>query len=313
MKKRSIKYILVISVLLTGTIICIYARKGYLFRPHSRENVIQKNEEDEVEDIGQLTNDDPWKEVDQLVAANSSSQGVSIKGTIKLIDDNSDKEKVLEDQDFEYSFVGRNLYQRVGNMEFITRSDMVLVADHNNKFIAVSNVESSENKINKFFDIKEFKKMMEERKAKLKVTQSGEQKLLTVEDIEDPQVQGYRIYYDPETYKINKILIGMLRLSPISGDEEGADESPGSSDNKTESKKEETDPENDLEIETYTYYLEIIYSEMKILGEKEDSFHPENKFIVKTKDKFELTPAFNKYQLINNGIDENENDKQSDQ
>lgn len=320
MKKKVLKYFLVFFVLATGTIIYMYAQKGFLFRPgpEQKEDSVQKNEEDQPEDIGRLTDDDPWKEMDKIVAANNSTQGVSFKGTVKLIDDNADKEKILEEQNFEYSFIGRSMYQKIGNMEFINKPDLLLVADHNNKFITVSTNEQPETKAGKLFDIKEFKKLMEERKADAKVTQTGEQKLLTIENIEDPQVQGYRIYYDPETYKINKLLIGMLRLSPLSDDEGGIEEIPGPPDDKAANKKEETDSTKEEEIETFTYYLEIVYAEMKILGLKEGSFHPENKFILKTKDKsdgyqIQLTPAFSKYHLINNGMDENENDKQSDE
>jgi hypothetical protein len=259
------------------------------------------------------TNDDPWKEMDKIIAANNNSQGVSLSGTIKLIDDNGDKEKVLEEQSFEYSFLGVNIYQKIGSMEFISKPDLLLVADHDNKLIAVSNSGTGEDKANNLFDIKGFKKMMEERKASAKVTESGEQKLLTIENIQDPQIQGYRIYYDPETYKINKILIGMLRLSSLSDDESSIEEIPGSPDHKVGNNEEETGSTNDNEIEAYTYYLEIIYSEMKILGIKEDSFHPENKFIIKTKNKIELTTAFSKYHLVNNGVDENDEQNEPQQ
>jgi hypothetical protein len=310
MNKKFLKYLFVFFILATGTIIFIYAQKGFLFKRVTKEIAEQTNKEDQGEDIGQLTNDDPWNEMDKIVAANSSAEGIFFKGIVKLVDDNGDKEKILEEQNFEYSFVGRNMYQKLGNMEFINKPELLLVADHSNKIIAVASGQQ-ENKTTRFFDIKEFKKVMEKTKAEAKVTQTGDQKLLSIENIDDAQIQGYRIYYNPSTYAINKILIGMLRLSPLDNEQEGIQDAIPNSEKK---ENEDTGAENNDEVEAFTYYLEIIYSEMKVMGIKEGSFHPENKFITRTKDKsgnyrVGLNAAFKNYHLMNNGVDESENDK----
>jgi len=292
---------MIVLLLGTGTLIYIYAQKGYLFRKVETKTEDKVQEDEPVDDIGILTSDDPWIEIDKLVSAYNNKEGVSYKGSVKLIDDNGDKEKIIEEHKFEYSTIGRNMYYRLGNMEFVSKTDLLLVADHNNKFVSVSEQNGATDKTQKLFDIGEFKKLMEQTKAKAKVTQLGDQKILTIENIADPQIQGYRIYYDPGTYKINKMLIGMVRLSPLSDDDSGIDKIPAPSTDKTENDISASGKSVENEIDTYTYYLEIIYDEMKVLALSEKTFHPENKFIIKVENKFQLTPAFGKYQLISNG------------
>jgi hypothetical protein len=306
MKKRFAKYLLVLFVLAAGAMIWLYAQNGYLFRKPEQNTRLP--EEEQAEDIGVPTGDDPWKEMDKLVAAYYDKQGISFKGKIKLIDDNPEQEKVMEEHSFEYSVAGENFHYRLGQIEVVNKKDLVLVADHSNKFISVAPVMPAREKPKKFFDITEFRKILDEQKADAKVTQLGEQKILTIENIQDPQVQGYRIYYDPLTYRISKMLIGMLRLSPLSDDEGGIEELPAPADEKEEitGAGPDTEETGEAEIETYTYYMEIIYSEMKVMGIKEDAFHPENRFIVRNKNKIELTAAYSSYQLISNAEPEKE-------
>jgi hypothetical protein len=159
-------------------------------------------------------------------------------------------------------------------------------------------------KTKKIFDISAFKKLMEESKAVAKVTQLGNEKILTIENIQDPQIQGYRIYYDPQTFHISKMLIGMIRLSPLDeAMDEGIEEIPADADeskseeNNTNKEEAETD---EAEIDTYTYYLEIIYAETSILNVTEKTFNPENKFISINNKKAELTKPYIGYQLIIN-------------
>src|SRR6185436_304245 len=142
---------------------------------------------------GTPTTDDPWTEMKKLVEANSNDQGIAIRGKIKIIDDNSEKEEVIEEQDFEYSFVGKSMYQKVGDMEFVNKPGLVLIADNMNKLIAVSASAATEDKRKNMFDLKELKKILEERKAEIKITQVDDQKALTVDKINDPQIQGYRV------------------------------------------------------------------------------------------------------------------------
>jgi hypothetical protein len=312
MKKALIKYILIFLLLGAGAMIYIYAQKGYFFKEPKAKNEIKVEEEEPVEDIGLMTSDDPWKEMDKLVAAYYNKQGVSYKGLVKLIDDNGSKEKIIEEHKFEYSILGQDMYYHLGNMEFVSRPGLIVVADHDNKFISVSDQDRPVQEQQKLFDIGGFKKLMEKTKAEAKVTQLGDQKILSIENISDPQIQGYRIYYDPRTYQVSKMLIGMMRLSSIDDDESGIEETPGASTDKI-SDQENSSDETAEEIKTYTYYLEIIYDEMKLLNVSEKTFRPESKFIIKKENKIQLMPAFSKYQFINNGFVQKETEENSEE
>ena len=312
MQKRFFKYLLILVVLAGGAMIFLYAQNGYIFRKPATVNVEEKNDE-QADDIGTPTDDDPFTEMDKLVAAYYNQQGSSFTGIVKLIDDNGTKEKVIEEHPFEYTVLNEEFYYSLDKMEVVQKKDMLLVVDNANKLISMSSIIHSPGKAKKLFDISEFKKLMVERKADAKVTQLGSEKILTIENIQDPQVQGYRIYYDPQTFLIKKMLIGMLRLTPLEEvNEDGIEKIP---DEKTE--KPETDNGDvvaESEIDTYTYYMEVIYNETKTLNIKEEAFNPENKFVRINGKKTELTTQYKNYQLIVNSKElEKETQKNSEE
>lgn len=246
---------------------------------------IPADDGDSVEVIGTPVNDDPWKEVENLVKAYYSKTGIAYKGTVKVIDDNGDKEKVLEEQPFEYTIVGNNYHYRLANMEVVNKKDLLLAIDHTGKTIAVSRKPALyEKRQNKLFDIKEFKKIMLEQNAHARVTVLGNEKILTIDNIQDPTIQGYRIYYSPQTYRVHKMLIGMLRLSPL--------------DEETSNNEQDTGAD-DYTINEYYYYLEVVFTETEMLNVNEKEFNPENKFIRIDKKNMELMPGFTEYQLQN--------------
>ena len=308
MKKTFLKLTMLFFILAIGAMIFLFAQKGY-FSPSAdtKKNDIGVVEE-QVEDIGQPVDDDPWKEMDKLVVAYYHKQAFSYKGIVKLIDDNGEKEKIIEENNFEYTALGKNIHYKLGQIEIINKYDLLLVADHANKFITVSPVIPVEDKTGTgiFFDIALYKKMMEERKAEVKLTQLGNQRIMTIENIQDPQVQAFRIYYDPETYRISKMLIGMIRLSPIEEEGESSSGIPGKGNEKNTNTNTKETESDEAEIATFTYYMEIIYTEMKLTDMRLQAFNPENKFIIRNNNKIELTAAFSTYQLINHSSDENE-------
>lgn len=318
MQKRYLKYMLIPALLIGGALVFLFAQNGYLFRQPAPAITEKESDKDkqEADDIGKPTNDDPWKEMDKLVAAYYNKQGASFKGTMKLIDDNGDEEKIIEAHEFEYTVLNSDFFYNIDNIEVVQKKGMVLVADHDNKIISMSTLSVPSPKTQQIFDIGEFKKLMEERKTDAKVTQLGNEKILTIENIQDPQVQGYRIYYDPQTFRISKMLIGILRLSPlVEGDADGIEDMTADTEaDKSETGNttaEEDDPEE--VIDTYTYYLEIIYTETGILNVTEETFHPENKFIRTNNEKVELREPYKNYQLIINSKEPEEETPNNDE
>ena len=252
--------------------------------------------EDSVEIVGTPTGDDPWKEVSKLVDAYYVKTGIAYKGSIKVIDDNQDKEKVIEEQPFEYTILKNDYYYRLAYMEVVNKKDLLMAVDHENKTVSIAK-NSVLHKTNKPFDIRSFKKIMEKGKAHALVTRDGDEKILTIDNIGDPDIQGYRIYYSPQTYRIRKMLIGMARLSPLEDE----------SDNENEGEEEKnntpaTAPQSagdETEVPTYYYYLEVLFTQVQPLTLKEKDFNPENKFIRVQNGNITLAPALKEYQLLN--------------
>jgi hypothetical protein len=296
--KKLIKTLAALALFIGLALVYTYAQKN-TDKPGTKEENPEKAEAPEkTEAPGTPTNDDPWKEMDKLVRAYYGKNGISYKGLIKLIDDNGDEEKVLEEHVFEYAFSRNNFHYSLDSMEFINQDKYLMAVDHRNKLISLS-AAGKQQIGTQLFDMEEFKKIMQEQKANAEVTQSGNEKMLTIDSIQHPQVQGYRIYYDPQTYKINKMLIGMLRLSPLDEGDENYIETNSPVANESETKEIDKNEVNteETEIDTYSYYVEIIYRESHELLSGAKGFDPVQKFVKINKDKIELQPAFTTYQL----------------
>jgi hypothetical protein len=276
------KYILVVCTVLLVSVITLAIAGIAGQRPGVTQSV------SDVPDGETPTSDDPWKEVEHIVSHYYNPGGITYKGKMKLIDDNGEAEKMLEEMEFEYTLLDEEYHFRMGTMEVVRKADMMLAVDHASKTVAVSSQQGSQSPA-QLFDMEQFRKIMEEKKADAKVSLLNGQKIVTIDAIEDPSIQGYRIYYDPATYRIARIEIGMLRYSPLEEPEEGKEE-------------EETAPSDTGEgIPTYTYYLEVDSTEVKTLALKKKEFRPESKFIQAGSKELELTPTYRDYSLISAG------------
>lgn len=255
---------------------------------------------DEEEYIGLPTGDDPWVEMDKLVSAYYNKQGVAYKGSVKLIDDNGEQEKIIEEHPFEYSFSNSSFHYSLDSMEIISGKDYTVAVDHRSHLVTVSKARNFKERSGsaKLFDIEEFRKLMQAQHARAEVTQTESEKVLTIDSIQHPQIQGYRIYYDPQTHTINKMLIGMIRLSPLVEEAQFSDEQENTLQNR-ESVNEQTEEEltgDETEIDGYSYYLEINYKETRLLSKND--FKPSLKFIAINNKSIKLQPAYSSYQLI---------------
>lgn len=250
--------------------------------------------------IGVSTDDDPWKELNNIVRNYYLTGGITYEGSIRLIDGNEEKDKILEEQKFRYTLFNGDYHYSLGEMELISKEKYVVAIDHSNKIIAVSPKRSGNAKT-EVFDISVFKKIVEARKGEAKVTQLGSEKILTIDNIEDPTIQGYRIYYSPGTYRVDKMLIGMARLSPLTDDTEGSSiqEEPMAKPEPEQEHFEQTESTATDSIKGYYYYLEVVYSNIKTLALKKKDFNPEDQFIELSKNKVEVKKAYEDYQLLN--------------
>jgi hypothetical protein len=253
------------------------------------------NDNDSVEVVGTPTGEDPWKEVQKLVDAYYLKTGMAYRGTIRVIDDNADTAKVLEVQPFEYTILNNdNYYYRLAHMEMVSKRNYLLAVDNESKTICISG-KAVRHKNARPFDIRDFKKILEKGNAHALVTADGDEKILTIDNIPDPDIQGYRIYYSPKDYRIHKMLIGMMRLSPLEDEkEEQPEEDADAPDTSSAPQQDMTEGVN-----TWYYYLEVAYTQVQPLALTLKEFNPENKFIQVQHGHLSLTQGYKQYQLLN--------------
>jgi hypothetical protein len=280
--KKTLKYSVIACLSATLLLTAVWAITQKSTVRKVENNAASENEE-------QLTDDDPWTEMDKIVSAYYSDGGTTYKGTVKVFDDNGETEKLIEENPFEYTLYNEDYHYKLSTLEVVSKKDFTLAVDHNTKTVAI--VQKAPIATAQLFDLRGFKKAMEDKKAVVKVLTQGGQKILSVDQIEDPTIQAYRIYYSPATFQVKKIEIGMSRLSSIDGDEQGI---PAENVRKEKQDEEPT-------MQEYVYYLEIDYTSIQTLSLKKEDFHPEGQIIERTNNHIQLTPAFSQYNLVNGG------------
>jgi hypothetical protein len=206
---------------------------------------------------------------------------VEYKGSVKLFDANGDKEKLLEQKDFEYTYFDNDYSYSFGPLQVVNKKDFVLIVNHDDKIISVSSKAHRKVKSKNILDLSAFKDMLEQQHANARVTKLGNEKVLTIDSIQDADIQAYQIFYSPEDHKIHKMVIGMIRLNSLDGGNEGQQEIASGSD------------------EGYSYFMEINYAQARRLLLKDGEFRPETKFVVMEGKKVRLTNEFSKYTLFN--------------
>ena len=294
MKKKFIKIsggiVLVVALVLIYTA-AVTQTAG--FPKYADKKIASAADDAGTTDIGAPATDDPWRELDNLIKAYYVKTGVFYQGTMKLFDGNGDKDKLLEEKKFEYTCFNNESSYKLAPLEVVNKEKYTVIVNHDDKVVAVIPRVSEKIKKKDIFSMADFRKIIEEQKANIKVTRLGNEKILTIDSIQDADIQGYRIYYSPQTYKISKILVGMVRLAPI--DDEG-----NVGQQKTDvDTDEETGVTGEDEADGYTYYLEINYSVINSLSLQAGGFNPENKFVKIDGKKIELTPEFKEYELFN--------------
>lgn len=253
----------------------VQTSRGAVTAPHGAE----ASEEETSVDA------DPWEELQQITDAYSHPSGISYKGQIKVIDASGDQEKVLEETPFEYTLHGDAYHYLLGDVEMVRKNNLGLLVNHSAKVIALTPKASSGAGP---FDLNDFRKQLENAKATLKVSELNGDRVLTVDELADPTIQGYRVFYAPDSYRIRRVELGMQRLSPLEEGEADRLELPTDASS--------TEP---TELRVYTYFVELNFSSVQPLNLKKGEFRPEVKFITYDQHTLKLTPAYSAYTLLN--------------
>jgi hypothetical protein len=289
MRKKLIILFAISSVAVLLLAAAVAFTQGWFPGKHTNEEaaVTMDGVMDETE-TGIALDDDPWQEMEKLVNAyyaNGKDQ-VQYSGKMILTDDSDEEGKVLEEQAFDYAFCKGDYYYKIGLYECVGKEKFILMADHQFKNISISEVSPGSGTPEQALDMAGYSKLLQQQNAVVKLVQTASGRVLTIDKIQDASIQGFSIYYDPATYRVQKIVVGMLRFNPVqeTTDEENADTN--------EEEKEEDS------LQGYLYKLTISYDRINVIAGS-TPFRPENKFIRIVNDKMELAPEYREYELMN--------------
>lgn len=232
-----------------------------------------------------LAEEDPAIFLEKVNQANlPGNKAQSLQGVIRLIDDNGETEKELEKTAFTWLFTSDHFAYTIDSITVIQEPGISLMINHSLKNMYLSSVApASEN-----YTIQSVLKTLQEEHAHVQVSTDGQYKMLTIDSLLRPDIQGYKIFVDPDSYEIRKVLIGMVRLNSL-----------------VDAPKISANNADNPGLNTYTYYLEISYTEKKFIDM--GAIPAINNFILWSNRKdFEgkLQPAYHDYELINDLLPE---------
>jgi len=239
-----------------------------------------------ISDKGTQISEDPWTELEKLMGAYYDKEmAVRYSGHMRLVDNNGEKEKVIEEMEFMFQYYNGEYYYRMGALECVNKKKMTLVVNHTDKTIAITNSNDSKESTTPLINFASFKELLKEKAGEVKVSSDGTQRILTVNNIQDPSIQGYQIYYDPVDYSIKKMIIGMIRLSPIEPAEGNGTEVDSTG--------------GDSDVEGYSYNLEVYYDVRQKKEPKGLDKNPEDQFVQRSGSSYILNKNFSDYRFLN--------------
>lgn len=268
------------------------------------ENTVDASSAEE----GTLTNDDPWTEMNKIAERYLNNNLLSLSGNIKLYDYESSK--LIEEQKFSYSKSAKFWLYTLGSIETAANDKYTVAVDHSENVVAVSKTRNLSASI-QAFDIEKLKKLLSDNEASARVLQNGNQKILVVNNIIYEDIANYKIYYDPDTYRVSKIIMEMSTTDDFNPDDSDADSAKSAGENKTENDEVSDEAETNTQsqqmdsltenaipgIQFNDYTVEINYVQEKQLPPTAND--PVKKYVTIKDKMIMLTDQFKNYELIN--------------
>lgn len=282
--------VLAAVILLSLLVITGYTALTQTGKPSAAVN--KKDIPQEKADAGEQPLDiNPAEEIDRLAKQYYADSRMSYKGSLKLYDENTDSSILMEEKPFYYASDKSGYYYNIGNVEIINQDDQLLYADHEQKLIAV--VPHAPDKTSPhYFDMDAFRKLVKDGGVEAKVFQSGEGRMLTVGNIKEEGMKGYAIYYDPKTYRIDKIDFDLWMFNQL---EYKDDEINNVLQNEQRTSSEEP---ADGTATLYSYRMSVVYAEIR-QGVASSVNERQRKFITGQGKHIQLGEEYKEYELIN--------------
>lgn len=293
MKKVYIKVAIPAAILLCGVIsLSQVAGNGKWPKDPPVQTV---SPEDNASETRVVIEDDPWNEWEKIQKAFNQTGSVYYSGTITLAEEEGNR--TLEQIPFSYEKHEDDFIYRIDSVEFIQEKGISWNVYHKEKLVISGKAESPVSIMQAYSSIDSLRKRVSTEGATAEVLVEGKSKVIKINNSSSPDCYGYEVVYNPEDYKIKKILLSMATPDNFS--------EPLSADQKTkemERREEETAIIDDSgkgnpSIELNLYKLEISFDQFKVL-EKNKRFKPLQAFGSFKKSVFQLNNAYQDYRLV---------------
>jgi hypothetical protein len=160
-------------------------------------------------------------------------------GEMVLFDVNGDSEKVMERASFVWQYDKTRSYYRIDSVVQVRDGHFFMQVDLTNRVMAISLADSSSNGA---YQISEYLKLLQDLHAEISIRQEEGMTAITIDSLQHPAYQGFKLFVDPTSLEVRKLLLGMNKLSSLD-------------------RQASVQNEQDLsEYPVFTYFLEIRFN-----------------------------------------------------
>lgn len=152
---------------------------------------------------GKTISIDPWKVLQEINRYYQTDQVIKQACEIKLHSQNNPT-VILEQYDCLYLISNEQVYSRIGPVETYGDKEIMVTADKENMLISLMPPDPAMLE-NNMPAMKQLQKLVREVKGELTIVEEAGKEVLSFRSELNPEIKSYRIYYDPKTWRIEKI------------------------------------------------------------------------------------------------------------
>lgn len=153
-----------------------------------------------------------WKDLQYICDAYTQKEAISFRATLKMY--NAGKPLQIIDQLQATCLLDKNrYYTQVGPVEMIKNSHCLLIVDHDDKLVVISDAGGQgpqQKQQAAFMAIGEMLQGMKEGGVRVQKVMRGNETWLEIAELPDPAMQRCNIQYDPHTFLLKRLWIKSL-------------------------------------------------------------------------------------------------------
>jgi hypothetical protein len=283
------------TVIVLCAAIAFAQAKGHFYKS---EQVASLSKEETDLDNQRRTADDPWAELGHLFSGTQQARSIAYAGKMKLTDEEGTE--TIEEADFSGEVHGEDSHYFIDSVEFIHQDNVSLNVYHREKLVVAGTEKLPFNSMWQFANMDSVKSFAAREGAMAEVVWDKADKIIKISNNTSTDVYSYEIYYNPQSYRLKKLVLHYATLDNLDNDTEVEAEGDLRETSAYEEEKVTVDEDSTHSrpsIEFNLYKLEFEFRLLRV-GEGANKFAPLKKIGQKKGSEFHLNNAYYDYRLV---------------